>query len=156
MLIAGISCRYGFSNAAIDYGKIKTIKISYIENKARYINPLLSPRLTDKLQQVITQQTRLVRTNDDDAHVQISGYISQDDVNYVAVSGQTTATNRITISAHIVYKNTVEEGKSQEFDISRSFDFNANQNREQYENSQMDDITKNLSDEIFNKIFSDW
>ena len=32
---------------------IKTVKINFIENKARYVNPRLSPTLTDKLRQKI-------------------------------------------------------------------------------------------------------
>ena len=67
---------YSFKDVSIDYTKIKTIKIGFFENKARYINPQLSPLLTDKVQQKIVSQTKLIRTNNDDANMQISGYIS--------------------------------------------------------------------------------
>jgi hypothetical protein len=70
------SCRiYSFKDVSIP-SNIKTIKIGFIENKARIVNPQLSPLLTDKLQQKITNQTKLTRTNNDEAHLQISGYIS--------------------------------------------------------------------------------
>ncbi len=72
------SCHvYSFKDVSIP-PEVKTVKIGFIENKARYVNPQLSPRLTDRLQQKIANQTRLTRTNNDDAHYQISGYISQD------------------------------------------------------------------------------
>ncbi|MEO5563227.1 MAG: hypothetical protein ABIR18_07330, partial [Chitinophagaceae bacterium] len=46
-------------NEAVVPDSIKTIKINFIENKAPYVNPTLSPRLTDKLRQKIVSQTRL-------------------------------------------------------------------------------------------------
>ncbi|TAF55533.1 MAG: hypothetical protein EAZ62_02265, partial [Sphingobacteriia bacterium] len=73
------SCKvYSFKDAVIPQ-EVKTVKIGFIENRARYVNPQLSPRLTDALQVKITSQTRLTRTNNDDAHYQISGTITNYD-----------------------------------------------------------------------------
>ena len=38
---------YSFNGASIP-PEIKTVRVQYIENKARYSNPQLSPQLTDK------------------------------------------------------------------------------------------------------------
>lgn len=150
------SCKiYSFRDVSIDYNKIKTIKIGFIENKARIVNPQLSPQLTDKLQQKIVNQTRLTRTNNDDAHFQISGYISDYSVSTSGVTAQQAASNRLTVGVHIVFKNTVDN-KTTEFDVSRSFDFSANLALDQAQTSLQDEILRNLTDEIFNKIFSNW
>ena len=106
---------YSFKDVSIP-PEVKTVKIGFIENKARYVNPQLSPRLTDRLQQKITGQTRLTRTNNDDAHYQISGYISQDNITTAGISNQTAATNRLTIGVHITFLNTLT-AKTEEFDI---------------------------------------
>ena len=91
---ANVNCGvYSFKDVSIP-PEVKTVKIGFLENKARYINPQLAPLLTDKLQQKITSQTRLTRTNSDDAHYQISGFISEDDITTAAISGQAVATNR--------------------------------------------------------------
>lgn len=149
------SCHvYSFNSASIP-AEVKTVKIGFIENKARYVDPQLSPRLTDRLQQKITGQTRLTRTNNDDAHYQIRGYISEDNITTAGISNQTAATNRLTIGVHITFLNTLTS-KTQEFDINRNFDFNANLTRQQAEAALNEDILKNLSDEIFNRIFSNW
>jgi len=160
MLLAvtfGSSCKVNYSlrDVSIDYTRIKTIKIGFIENKARYINPQLSPLLTDKLQQKITSQTKLTRTNNDDAHYQISGYISDFSVTTSGVSQQQAATNRLTVSVHIYFKNLVDN-KNEEFDISRNFDFSANLSLDQASAQLQDEIIRNLTDEIFNRIFSNW
>lgn len=149
------SCKvYTFRDVSIP-PNVKTIKISYIENKARYINPQLSPRLSDQLQQRVSNLTRLIRTTDDDAHYQISGYISNYNVSTSSISSQQAATNRLTVGVHIVFINTLEN-KTQEFDISRDFDFSASLTLTQAEGRLTDDIIKNLTDEIFNRIFSNW
>jgi hypothetical protein len=149
------SCRvYSFKDVSIP-PEVKTVKIGFIENKARYVNPQISPRLTDRLQQKITGQTRLTRTNNDDAHYQISGYISDYSVSTAGISNQQVATQRLTVGVHITFRNTLA-GKTEEFDISRNFDFSANLTLNQAEGALAEDIIRNLTDEIFNRIFSNW
>jgi hypothetical protein len=155
-LLPLFSCKiYSFRDVSIDYNKIKTIKIGFIENRARIVNPQLSPQLTDKLQQKIVNQTRLTRTNSDDAHYQISGYISDYSVTTTGVTAQQAATNRLTVSVKINLKNTVDN-TTNEFDVSRSFDFSANLSLDQAQASLQEEILRNLTDEIFNRIFSNW
>ena len=149
------SCKiYRFNSASIP-PEVKTVKIGFIENKARYINPQLSPKLTDKLQQKIVSQTRLTRTNNDDAHYQIRGYVSDYSVTTSGISNQQAATNRLTVGVHITFLNTLT-AKTEEFDISRSFDFSANLSLPQAEGALTEDIIRNVTDEIFNRIFSNW
>lgn len=150
-----LSCHvYSFKDVSIP-PEVKTVRIGFIENKARYVDPQLSPRLTDRLQQKVTSQTRLTRVNTDDAHYQISGYISQDNISTSGISNQTAATNRLTIGVHITFLNTLT-AKTQEFDITRNFDFNASLTRQQAEAGLNEEILRNLSDDIFNRIFSNW
>ena len=66
---------YRFSDASVP-DSIKTVKVNFIENRASYINPQLSPRLTDKVRQKIVAQTRLTQTNNN-ADWEISGVITQ-------------------------------------------------------------------------------
>lgn len=145
---------YSFRDVSIP-PEVKTIKIGFIENKARYVNPQLSPRLTDRLQQKISNQTRLTRTNNDDAHFIVNAFISEDFISTAGISNQQTATNRLTISLHITFTNTLAN-KTEEFDISRNFDFNANKSRNQAEQELQEEILRSLTDEVFNRIFSNW
>ena len=155
-VIAITSCGiYSFKDAVIPEN-VKTIKIGFIENKARYVNPQLAPLLTDKLQQKILGQTKLTRTNSDDAHYQIYATITNyDPTQTVGVSERQASTNRLTVTVHVVLKKTLDN-KEQEFDVSRNFDFSANLSLSQAEAQLMDDIVRNISDDIFNQIFSNW
>ena len=147
---------YTFKDISIDYTKVKTIKISFIENKARYVDPQFSPQLTDKLRQKITNQTRLTQIQTDDANYDVSGYVSAFDVSTSGVSNQQAATNRLTVTVHLIFKNRVDDKKSKESDISRNFDYSANLSLTDAEPTLLPTIISNMTDEIFNSIFSDW
>ena len=146
---------YSFKDAIIPEN-VKTIKIGFIENKARYVNPQLAPQLTDKLLQKIISQTKLTRTNSDDAHYQIYATITNYDPSQtVGVSAQQASTNRLTVTVHVLLKKTLDN-KEQEFDVTRNFDFSANLTLNQAEGQLMSDILRNITDDIFNQIFSNW
>ena len=145
---------YKFNEATIP-DSIKTVKVNFIENKAQYINPQLSPRLTDKIRQKIVGQTRLSQTNSDNADWEISGYISQYSFSTSAISGQQVATHRLTVGGHITV-NTRKADEIKDHDGSRSFEFKGSQSFQQAEATLIDEMTRTLTDEIFNKLFSNW
>jgi hypothetical protein len=145
---------YKFKDISIP-DTIKTIKVNFIENKAPYVNPTLSPRLTDKLRQKIVSQTRMSQTNNDNADWIISGNISSYGFTTSGISQQKVASNRLTVSVHITL-NDQKANKTTDYDVSRSFEFAASQSIQQAEASLGDEIIRSLTDDIFNKIFSTW
>ncbi len=146
---------YSFKDAMIP-DNVKTVKIGFIDNRARYVNPQLAPMLTDKILQKIIGQTKLTRTNSDDAHYQIFATITNYDPSQtVGVSGKEAASNRLTVTVHVVLKKSLEN-KELEFDVSRNFDFSANLTLNQAESQLMDEIIRSITDDIFNQIFSNW
>ncbi len=146
---------YSFKDVSIP-PEVKTARVNYIENRATYINPQLSPQLTDRLRQKINNQTRLTLVQGEDAHYDISGEIRSYNVTTSGISDQQAASNRLQITVHIVFKNRLDEKANFEADVSRNFDFNASLSLQDAERQQSDDILKNLTDEIFNRIFSNW
>jgi hypothetical protein len=148
------TCRYSLKDVSIP-PEVKTVKVNYIENKARYISPQLSPRLTDKLRQKIVNQTRLSQTNNE-AHYEISGYVSDYSVSTSGISNQRESSNNLNVSVHIIFKNRLDEKKNFEADISRSFPFSATLSLQQAETQLAEQMINNLTDEIFNRIFSNW
>ncbi|HEY6062816.1 MAG TPA: LptE family protein, partial [Chitinophagaceae bacterium] len=113
--------KYGFKDVSIP-DTIKTVKVNNIDNRARYINTQLSPRLTDKLRQKIVSQTKLSQTNSDNPDWEISGYISDYSFSTSAISGQQVANNRLTVSLHITLNNRKAEDVK-DYDVSRNFEF---------------------------------
>jgi hypothetical protein len=150
---------YSFTPRGTLDDSIKTVRVQIIENRAPYVNPQLSPNLTDRLRQKITRQTKLTQTNNDNANLDISGTITDYSVlttGVTSVNGQKqTSINRLTITVHVVFNNQLKNDVK-EADVSHSFDFPANQSLQTAESQLLDEMVRNLSDEIFNRIFSDW
>lgn len=159
MIVATCSfatCKYGFKDIGGLPTEVKTFRVNYFENKAEYKNPQLSPQVTEKLKQKIISTTRLRQTNDDDAHYDISGYVSGYYTSTTGISGNNTSLNRLTATFHLIFKNTLDEKKNFEGDVTYSVDFDANLSLSQVEQAKGDEIAKNLTEAIFNKIFSNW
>jgi outer membrane lipopolysaccharide assembly protein LptE/RlpB len=146
---------YSFRDVSIP-PEVKTVRIQLIGNQARYINPQLSPQLTDKLRQKINNQTRLTPIQSEEAHYDIAGYVSDYSVTTAGISNQQAATNRLTVTIHIVFQNRLDPAKNFEADVSRNFDFSAALSLNQAEAQLGETIVRNMTDEIFNRIFSNW
>lgn len=144
---------YKFNEATIP-DSIKTVKLNFIENRARLVNPQLSPRLTDKFRQKILGQTRL-SPNQDNPDWEISAFITDYAYSTSAISGQQVAANRLTVSVHItLFDRRSDEVK--DYDVSRSFEFKGNLSFQQAEAQLMEEMTRTLTDEMFNRLFSNW
>ena len=150
------TCKYGFRDTSPIPVEVKTFRVNYLENKASYVNPQLSPQLTEKLKQKIINTTRLRQTNNDDAHYDISGYVSEYFTSTTGITNNNASTNRLSVSFHLNFKNSLDEKKNFEADLSSNFDFPATQSLSQAESALNADIVKSIVDAVFNKIFSNW
>ncbi len=145
---------YSFRDVSIP-DSIKTVRIQYIENKATYVNPQLSPQLTEGVRRKIITQTRLSQTTNEDAHYDISGEIRDYVITTSGISNKQEVSNRLTVSVHIVLNNQLTNEK-QEFDVSRGFEFSATLSQQDAERDLLDEMVKSLSDDIFTRLFSNW
>jgi Lipopolysaccharide-assembly len=148
--------RYSFRDKASIPDSIKTVKVIFFNNRARYVNPQLSPKLTDKVRQKITGQTKLTQINGDNADWEISGEITDYSVSTSGITNQREATNRLSVTVHISLLKRKEGGDTKEHDVTRNYDFSANQSLQQAEARLLDEMIRTLTDEIFNRLFSDW
>ena len=149
---------YSFRDVNLD-PNVKTVRVQFIENRAPYQNPQVSPNLTDRLKQKIINQTRLTQSNSEKVDWDISGEIRDYSVSTSGISsndGQSqTSINRLTVTVHIVLLDNIKT-ETKEFDVTRQFDFDANQSLQTAEARLLDEMIRNLTDEIFNRLFSDW
>lgn len=148
------TCRVGTRDVSVE-PEAKTVKINLIENRARYVNPQLAPKLTDKLRQKVVNQTRLTQTNGE-ADYEISAVITDYSVSTSGISNQQTSSNNLNVTVHVLYVNKVKPSRNFEADVTRNFPFAASLSLQQAETQLADQLINNLADEIFNRIFSDW
>jgi hypothetical protein len=150
------TCKYSTKDTSPIPPEVKTFRVNYLENKARYVNPQLSPALTEKLKQKIVGQTRLRQINGDEADYDISGYVTDYSVTTTGITNQNASTNRLNVSFHLIFKDRQDQKKDFETDLTSNYDFSAQKSLQEAEAQLGNDILKNLVDAIFNKIFSNW
>ena len=150
------SCKYGFKDVAPIPAEVKTFRVVTFQNKAQYVNPQLSPQLTEKVKQKIINTTRLRQVNAEDAHYDISGYFTQYYSTTVAITDNNAAGNRLNVGFHLSFKDNIDPKKSLEVDLVRTYGYSAQLSLNQFEANKTNDIIADLTDDIFNKIFSNW
>jgi len=127
------------------------------------VNPSLAPALNDALRQKINNQaSRLAQWQTSDADYDVTAWVSGYSYATSGISNQQASSDRLTVTVHIVFKNNLDPtGKKVppanfEADVSRNFDFAATTTITDAEQQLLPTITSNLTDEIFNKLFSNW
>lgn len=152
----GCSVRYSFSGASVNYALSKTVSVSYFNNMAAMVAPILSPTLTDELTRKLASQTRLQVVRED-GDLAFSGEITGYSSDPVAISGEEYATqNRLTITVRVKFVNKAEPQYSFEKTFSNYEDYNTNVLLTQAEGTLIPQIVEKLVDDIFNEALSNW
>jgi hypothetical protein len=158
--LMAVSCKiYSFKDVSIP-PEVKTIRVGFIENRARYVDPQLSPQLTDKFKQKISNQTKLTQIQGDNPDYDVSAYVSEYNVSTAGVSKEAASINRLTVTVHLALRNRLNDQKlgtpDFETDISRNFDFPAGQTLNDAETALTPTIVSQMTDDLFNRLFSNW
>jgi len=134
----------------------KTISVTFFTNNTSLGAPSLSQRFTEKLRDVVSQQTplSLVRQNGD---LQFEGYIADYNVTPIAVqSNDQAAQNRMTITVSVKYTNKFEAAKCFEQNFTRFADFDSKLNVNTEEPRLVEEIYRQITEDIFYKAFNNW
>ena len=154
--ISLISCGiYSFTGASIPT-EAKTISVDYFSNKAATIQPSLSQVFTERLKDMFLEQTNL-SLSENESDLSFSGYISKYQIKPMAIKANETAgKNRLTIAVKVTYNNSLDSENNFEHTFSRYRDYDSVQNISDIENTLIEEITNELSEDVFNKAFVNW
>jgi hypothetical protein len=154
------SCSYKLSlNGSSIPIELKTINIEYFENNALLVVNTLSQQFTEALKNRIRTQTNLsIVRGEADATMSgsITGYsiapvsIEASDPNTPPIAGA----SRLTITVNVKY--VYEADKKLSFDESFSKYANFSGDISSREQALIQDINKQLTDDIFNRAFAYW
>lgn len=151
-----MSCgAYSFTGG--NTGDAKTIQISYFPNQAPLVEPSLSNRFTQELQDLFVQQTNLELANKNGDLI-FEGEITDYRVNPMsATAQQTAAQNRLTVSVNVRFTNKLEEKDSFEKQFSFYSDFPANaQLVGGVLDAALEEILERITQDIFNASVAKW
>ena len=155
LTLGGCTGGYSFTGASIP-AEAKTISITQFPNYATTVNPQLSQKLYDGLQQMFSSQTSLNVTSDD-GDLQITGEITDYSTRTSSIgSDDNVATNRFTITIKVSFTNRFDSKADFEQTFSRFKDYAASRDFSSVEQSLTDEIVTELCEDIFNKSVVNW
>ena len=138
-------------------GNAKTIQVDFFPNQAPVVEPILSQKFTQDLQDLFTRQTNLalVKTGGD---LHFSGEIVDFRITPMsATAQQTAAQNRLTITVNVNYINALEEKDNFEKRFSFYYDYGANQLLTgSVLETALDEIIERITQDIFNASVAKW
>ncbi|TDQ30242.1 LptE family protein [Tenacibaculum caenipelagi] len=159
-LVIGLTTIIGcgaYSFTGGNTGNAKTIQVDFFPNQAPIIEPTLSQKFTQDLQDLFTRQTNLTLVNTGgDLH--FSGEIVDYRITPMsATAQQTAAQNRLTISVNVNFVNTLEEKDNFEKRFSFYYDYGANQQLTgSVLETALDEILERITQDIFNASVAKW
>jgi hypothetical protein len=157
ILCCFVSCRphVSLSGASIPE-EAKTVSVGFFTNNTSLGAPSLSQRFSEKLRDVVSQQTRLALTKQN-GDLQFEGYISDYNVVPVAIQSNDQASqNRMTISVNVKFTNKFDAAKNFEQVFTNFSDFASNKNVASEEPQLVQEIYRKITEDIFNRAFNNW
>lgn len=151
----GCKPQFSFSGVSIS-PDTKTVSIQTFRNNASLAPPDLSQTLTNALKDVFTSQTNLgIVSSGGDLHFE--GEI----VNFVTApvaiqSNDQAALNRLTITVNVRFTNVKDEKQNFETSFSRYADYSSHQSLTAVQNQLIEEINKQLAQDILNRALINW
>lgn len=150
------------SCASVDYGMLdgsidaETFSVELFEEQAANAPAGYGATFTDFLKDYMISRTKLNLLNKG-ADIEIYGKISYYNTSPVSVqSDNVAAVNRLTVKIDVTVINNVNENQSFESVFSQISDFDSNQDLASVQDELLEDINGKLSQDIINKLTSNW
>lgn len=148
---------YSFTGADINYNTTKTVQVNYFQNIAPIVEPGIARDFTQKLQDLLLNQTNLDLVNNNGDLV-YDGEITQYYISPItATSDSRAAQNRLTVAVNVRFYNTKEPLKDFEQSFSFYYDYpGTTQLTGSKLDAAIDIIFERLTQDIFNKSLANW
>jgi hypothetical protein len=155
LLLFACRAQVSLSGATIP-PEAKTISIGFFVNNTTLGPPTISQRFTERLKDMVGQQTNLALVNQN-GDLQFEGYIADYNVTPVAIQSNDQASmNRLTVSVKVIYFNKFDKTKNFENTFTRFADFNSSESLSSAEGRLVQEINRQLTEDIFNSAFNNW
>jgi hypothetical protein len=157
IVVVFISCKvnYGFKGISIP-PEAKTISIAFFQNNAAMASPSESQKFTEKMRDMVSSQTNLALTKQN-GDLQFEGAIVDYAVSPVAVqSTDQAALNRLTITINVKYINSIDQSKSFNQNFQRFYDYSSSKTLSAIESEALDEINRQIAEDVFQKAFNNW
>ena len=156
LLVMACSVSYKFNGSSINYDKVKTLSIADFPIKSEFVYAPLGTKFNDELKDIFIRQTRLrfVRQNADlQIEGEITGYNQYNQA--VAADGYSSETKlTITVNVRFVNNTNHKEDFERQFTAFRTYD--SRQLLTAVQDGLIAEMTKEITDQIFNATVANW
>jgi hypothetical protein len=140
-------------------GKInaKTFQVNYFQNNASLIEPGIDRTFTNKLQEIIQNQTNLNLTNSNGDLLYDGEIVDYRIAPMTATADQKAAQNRLTITVNVRFSNKNKEADNFEKRFSFYFDYDGSTQLIGSKLTEaLDTIFERITQDIFNESLAKW
>lgn len=156
-----VSCKvsYQFNGASIDYSLVKTIDIKDFPNQATMVYPPLSQVFSETVRDHFTKNTKLNFTKDN-PDLELEGEIIRYDITALSPREENgnifASETRLTMAVRIRYINNKKPEENKEETITAYRDYTSSRNLTEVQDQLIEELSKEISDQIFNITMSNW
>ena len=105
---------------------------------------------------MVSSQTNLALTKQN-GDLQFEGAIVDYSVSPVAVqSTDQAALNRLTVTINVKYTNSIDQSKSFNQNFQRFYDYSSSKTLSAIESEALDEINRQIAEDVFQKAFNNW
>lgn len=155
-LLAACTVSYKFNGASIDYTKTKTIQIDNFPIRSAYVWAPMQSIFQNKLTDIYASQTKLkqVKKNGD---LQLAGEITGFDQFNKGVSADGYSSQvQLKMTVNVRFTNNANHVEDFEKQFSATTEYDASQQLTSVQEELVTQMTKDITDQIFNATVANW
>lgn len=157
VILSGCTISYKFNGTIIDYNKVKSISVQDFPNRAAMVYAPLATKFNEEVRDIYTRQTRLnmVRQNGD---LELEGEITGYDLSPQSISSENTMASetRLTVRINVRYTNNTNHDEDFERSYTAYRNFDSNRLLNDVQDQLIDEIIKEICENIYNDTVANW
>ena len=156
LLLVSCTVSYKFNGASINYDIIKSISIDNFPNRALYQWGPMEAMFNNALSDIYVNQTKLQQVNRN-GDLQLSGEITAyDQVNKSISSDGYSSMMQLKMTVKVKFENTKNPTEDFERQFSASREFDASQQLNDVQDELVNQMIKEIVEQIFNATVANW
>lgn len=156
ILVTACTVSYKFNGASINYDETPTIDIRDFQNQAPMVYAPLTQVFNERLKDVFTRSTKLKFTTVNPS-LELEGEIVRYDLTPLSVQeNMFSAQTRLTLGIKFRYRNNKNSAEDKEETLTAYRDFDSSLMLTDVQDGLIDELTKDIVDQIFLATMSNW
>ncbi len=155
-VLSACSVSYKFNGASIDYTKTKTIQIADFPIRAAYVWGPMAPMFNNALKDIFANHTKLtqVRRNGD---LKIEGEITNYEQRNKSVSAEGySAQTELKMTVNVRFTNNTNHAEDFERQFTATASYETTQSLNSVQEELVTQMTKEITEQIFNATVANW